>query len=333
MALADTGFHAIGLGGDAATLTCDFELNDSWHSIDLLGRDVVILFDNDLHKPQPALAYTRLAIALERAGASVRVASLPTGDAKMGVDEFLVAYGGQALNDILERALPANPVERMEAITSGVTAETAATALAALSGSLEFTTAIDARGMDCKTACRELFEKAGVSLAVSGATDPARTCQKAATTRGHDLNNGDGRLAPPACNEHLSIDAPKSLQVELPTWGGSLEWIDPGTLCNHSLWQGILGFEPTEAEEELIEYVRDTKVLQPLIVTGAGCASGPDVILDGHRRRQAAMDARLAVVPIVRRTELPADAEETIILKAALSSKHARKLRADPKTS
>ena len=51
-----------------------------------------------------------------------------------------------------------------------------------------------------------------------------------------------------------------------------------------------------------------------------------DTILDGHRGRRAAMDARVPLVPVVRRTDLTAEAEETLILKSALASKHVRRL-------
>jgi hypothetical protein len=80
MALAGVGFMAVGLGGVATCLTDTFELNDSWKSLKLNGRDTVLLFDNDVEKPQIARAAARICAALANAGASVRIARLPRGE-------------------------------------------------------------------------------------------------------------------------------------------------------------------------------------------------------------------------------------------------------------
>ncbi len=128
-------------------------------------------------------------------------------------------------------------------------------------------------------------------------------------------------------------DEPKPIRAAVdqnaakPTWQSAIEWKPPGELRNHPVWQVALGFASPELEEQLITSVRDDKVLQPLIITGAGCASGEGVILDGHRRRQAALDARLPLVPVIVRTDLTAEAEETMMLHAAVASAHVRKLK------
>jgi putative DNA primase/helicase len=64
-------------------------------AIDWHGRSVVIIFDSDVVTNDAVqLAEVRLAEALTNAGATVRVARLPAeGDAKVGVDDFLVACG------------------------------------------------------------------------------------------------------------------------------------------------------------------------------------------------------------------------------------------------
>lgn len=112
-----------------------------------------------------------------------------------------------------------------------------------------------------------------------------------------------------------------------PTWHGDVKWVPPGSLSNHQRWGELLGFEAPAEEEELIASVRANKVIEPLIVTGANCASGPGVILSGSRRCRAALDARLPLVPVIERTDLTAEAEAEVLLKAALASAHTRKLR------
>jgi|GEM_PF-5261433 len=144
--------------------------------------------------------------------------------------------------------------------------------------------------------------------------------------------SGDDSIIPEGAISAAAADSSGAVAPALPTdepttWSTGLEWLDPGTLNEHRLWHELLGFEPTQAEEDFADSVRHCKVLHPIIVTGPGCASGVDVILDGHRRRRAAMDAGISRVPVVRCTDLTAEAEEAIILRAALSSAHTRKLK------
>ncbi len=120
--------------------------------------------------------------------------------------------------------------------------------------------------------------------------------------------------------------AANSTPTSVATWGSGVEWVAPGSLSDHALWQDLLGFEAPEKEEELIASVRTHKVIDPILVTGDGCASQPGTILKGHRRRRAAMDARVGSVPVIRRRDLTADAEEEIIVKAAIASTHVRRL-------
>lgn len=121
--------------------------------------------------------------------------------------------------------------------------------------------------------------------------------------------------------------AEPSKASELATWGSHLDWVDPGSLSNHALWHELLGEEAPEREEELRDHIRESGVLQPLIITGDGCASGPDVILSGHRLRQAAMDVRIRKLPVIRRVDLTAEAEEILVIKHGLSGQHTRRLR------
>jgi hypothetical protein len=74
------------------------------------GRAVTIVYDSDLaDKPDVARAEWHLADALGRLGAVVKVARLPGGacGAKVGLDDFLVARGPDALRLLIETARPA----------------------------------------------------------------------------------------------------------------------------------------------------------------------------------------------------------------------------------
>lgn len=115
-------------------------------------------------------------------------------------------------------------------------------------------------------------------------------------------------------------------RASTPTWGPGVTFVDPGALANHPYWREVLGAEGPDIEDELRASVRDTGATHPLIVTGVDCASPPGTILDGHRRRQALLDARVALVPVITRTDLTAEAEQVVILKSALASQQTRKL-------
>lgn len=75
------------------------------------GTQVVIVFDSDVaDNPNIRLAEVRLAEVLAQAGADVRVARIPqTGDAKVGLDDFLVAGG-----DLDQLIADAKPPEKPE---------------------------------------------------------------------------------------------------------------------------------------------------------------------------------------------------------------------------
>jgi len=86
------------------------------------NREVVIVFDSDVrHNPDNQTAETRLAAILTRRGAHVRVARLPDGPVgedgrptKLGLDDFIVAHGLEALRAVLSTAeVPAEPDSTM----------------------------------------------------------------------------------------------------------------------------------------------------------------------------------------------------------------------------
>jgi len=113
----------------------------------------------------------------------------------------------------------------------------------------------------------------------------------------------------------------------MPTWIDRIEQVDPGVLSDHPLWADIAGPEAPEREEELADDVRAGQLMPTLVmITGARCASPPDTILSGHRYVHAVTATRGRVVMVVRRTDLDRDAEEILLVKSALGSRHARQL-------
>lgn len=118
LSLQGHGIHAIGLGGTGTCLTTDGDrrLNESWGALTVRGRRIVIVFDsNRTTNPNVARDEARLAIALERAGADVRLAALPhhpNGEA-WGPDDYLAHHGVAGLQAVIAAAVPADPVKRV----------------------------------------------------------------------------------------------------------------------------------------------------------------------------------------------------------------------------
>jgi hypothetical protein len=87
-----------------------------WDYIALNGRDVRIVFDNDvMTKPQVRDALDRLTAHLQRKGAHVVAIYLPMeGGQKVGVDDYLLSHNLQDLEGLIEaprpKAVPAPPV-------------------------------------------------------------------------------------------------------------------------------------------------------------------------------------------------------------------------------
>ncbi|MDI3284718.1 DNA polymerase [Polyangium sp. 15x6] len=152
LSLLDYHFNALGLGGTGTTLEKNARrLNDSWAELDLLGRYVFILFDsNRMTNPNVARDEARLAQALADAGATVRVAALPLkpNGKDQGPDDFLTARGRADLQAIIDAAVPANPVERVEYISKHFpTKEERVRAAAALLNDMPFLASIRERGV------------------------------------------------------------------------------------------------------------------------------------------------------------------------------------------
>jgi Domain of unknown function (DUF3854) len=155
IAVAETGFHAIGLGGVNSCLTADHALNASWSAVALVGRPVVLLFDSDRLRPRISRAEARLALALRDAGAQVSLAALPQSSEVMGPDDYLAKVGPEGLLEIVDGAVLADPAERVaRAAASGTDG------LAALLGDHAFLGSLLEADVACLARCRRAFQQA-----------------------------------------------------------------------------------------------------------------------------------------------------------------------------
>jgi hypothetical protein len=94
--------------------TGPFELIDAFAAVNLIGRVVVIVYDSDAATNlNVRWAEYRLSEALKARGADVRAVRLPVGSdgTKIGLDDFLIQHGPDALRVLLESA---KTVERPE---------------------------------------------------------------------------------------------------------------------------------------------------------------------------------------------------------------------------
>ena len=84
------------------------DLIDDLAGIPWQGRRVFIVFDSDaVSKPQVQRAEWHLAECLARNGADVRIVRLPAdGEAKVGLDDYLVKHGPDAFRTLLDAATP-----------------------------------------------------------------------------------------------------------------------------------------------------------------------------------------------------------------------------------
>ena len=108
------GFSCIGLSGvyswrskQSGSIKSDDDcLLPELKAIAWKGRTIYIAFDHDkVPKPEVRQAERRLADVLQRRGAVVHVVTLPgAAGEKVGLDDFLVAYGPAALWKLLEES-------------------------------------------------------------------------------------------------------------------------------------------------------------------------------------------------------------------------------------
>jgi len=114
LSLCAAGYPCIGLGG-VDNFKSMGRLIASLECVNWGKRIVIILFDSDrAEKPQIRVAEDRLAQELStQRGADMRIAQLPPGPdgIKMGVDDYLVAYGVGPLLEIIKQAMPIRKVD------------------------------------------------------------------------------------------------------------------------------------------------------------------------------------------------------------------------------
>ena len=109
------GFRCIGLVGVFAWKAkgCE-QLLPELDLIQWKGRSVFVVFDSDAATNESvADAETRLAAQLVNRGANVRVVRLPSGPngEKVGLDDYLLAFGANGLHQLLNSAEPPSPVD------------------------------------------------------------------------------------------------------------------------------------------------------------------------------------------------------------------------------
>lgn len=167
LALCAVGIPAVGLGGAGTTLTTgvDRRLNSSWGVLSVTGKEVVILFDsNRASNPNVARDEARLAVALERAGAIVKVAHLPhrhDGEA-WGPDDFLAAEGIAKLTHVITSANAADPTARVHELTMMPTVAHQTAAARALLGDLPFRFSVLERGQGAHVAVVAALKPFGI---------------------------------------------------------------------------------------------------------------------------------------------------------------------------
>lgn len=100
---------------------------------------------------------------------------------------------------------------------------------------------------------------------------------------------------------------------------------DPNLLVPHPLALRHFPLGSDSQDDELGESIKELGVTRPLTVTGGGCASPPGTVLNGNRRRRAAIAAGVAV-PVRVLDRLTEADEERIVLSENLADQLGRRL-------
>ena len=108
--------------------------------------------------------------------------------------------------------------------------------------------------------------------------------------------------------------------------------LDPALLMPHPLSAELFASVDAAAQVALEQDVAEHGIDKPIRVTGDGCASPPNTVLSGNRRREAALKAGRAV-PVIVVDGLSADEEAFLVIRGNLSDIHARKLTEEVKYS
>jgi len=102
--------------------------------------------------------------------------------------------------------------------------------------------------------------------------------------------------------------------------------IDPRELVEHRFSTEHFGLGDEADQDELAASIAAEGVRRPLTITGERCASPPNYVLGGCRRRAAAIRAGLASVPVRRLDDLSAEDEESIVIGENLADQLGRRL-------
>lgn len=181
LSLVSLGLDAVGVSGVSTTLEKGDppRLNASWSPVLLAGRNVTIVFDsNRTTNPSIARAEARLAVALDAAGARVSIAQLPpaTPGKNWGPDDFIASKGAPAFFAVLDGAVPADPVARVQALE---TLPQGKQAFAGLFGDMSFLAAVDVRGAPAEVMLKNSPLMRGVATEFRKARDKFRTAARA----------------------------------------------------------------------------------------------------------------------------------------------------------
>ncbi len=234
VALVAHGVPAMALGGTGTTLDIKAghrRLNSSWGLINVAGRETVILFDaNRRTNPNVARDEARLAVALEEAGAVVRVADLPrdVGAGEWGPDDFVAARGIDELRGVVGAAVDGDPVKRVQVIVKQTDAAQRAEDAAGLLENLPFLISIIERGTGAEQRVRAALREIKISAKVF---DAALGAAKKKVT-----------------------DANKAAAAATPKVSGQREYeVHEGRICRCFMTEAGMDFAPLTNFSALIE--------------------------------------------------------------------------------
>lgn len=100
-------YPTIGLGGVSSF--SNFKKGEKFildlSNFNWLGRDVYIIYDNDMTTNKHVkLAAHRLCVELTQRGAMPYIIHLPADEDKLGLDDFIIKYGAEAISALLDKA-------------------------------------------------------------------------------------------------------------------------------------------------------------------------------------------------------------------------------------
>jgi protein gp37 len=131
---------------------------------------------------------------------------------------------------------------------------------------------------------------------------------------GSTTTTGSATAAP----KRHPVRAPGRLPV------GEIGTADPKQLDEHWLSRRLFSLGSEDENGELVASIA-ARQYKPILITGDGCASPPNTVLDGRRQRRAAIQAGVNEVMVERVTNLSVDQEEELIIHSNIASGMARR--------